>query len=643
MEIVAGPSLLVGLPLALAAGLAIDRRFGRQERETLAEKLCYLAASVAMTIGYFAWHPGILVDDAGFIVRYLLQSDEGCLYCFNASDGPIFGISSFSHGALTLFLYRIGFGSPESCLRLSSIAGFLGAAWLLLEILRRLISRRVLVIPLAFTTLFGAKSWMMVGATGMETPLHSAIVLAAVLSLVSGRERQLWWWLAMAVISKLDAVPIALAVGTLHLWRRRVDWSRVQNNPFVEAARWAGIPLILWIAFSYWYFGSPLPHSATAKLQLHQSSLDHWFPFLERYLSGKWLRCVFALFVVLWPLHLVAGRRRGLNPGETVSGWSFAGLLVLYYCLNPAERMEWYYALPDLLLVLQVTLSLQFLGDRLLRGQLAAATPVALVLLGALCLFDAAHGVRFFTTYLRSLEGERYAIGKYIAGNTGRGEVLLAGHGLPAAWSSSTVVDFSGLNSRQTLRHGGKWESLVRSIQPDSIIVSGYEYYLDPLKGLPYRIAETFYEIADQGAPPWRLLRRVRPAEPFTISFLGRNDFSGIDARLQGGQSFDALGVNLAWLSSSRDPAPRFLRMGVLRPVSKATRLVVRTYWEDDLMEQKEFTMSVAEERRERSIHWHGVVIPLDPRFSGRKGYRVALSLNGGGPVRIYAPVLTQN
>lgn len=636
-----GPGLLIGLPLALAAGVVMARSLRETTEESPLELGIQAGLALFMSAGYFASHPRVLVDDAGFIIRYLLQSDQGCWYCFNAADGPMFGISSFSYGALALLLYRVGLGSPERCLLLLGMVGTFASAWLLLRILRRLSARRWMSVPLGFMALFGAKSWMMVGASSMEVPIHTAFVLGALFCLVTDRGRALWFWLAMAVVSKLDAAPIAVAFGLIHLLRHRASWSRRTGNPILEGLVWAGLPLAVWVAFSFWYFGSPLPHSAAAKLLLHRSVADHWFPFGERYLRGAWLRVMFGLFLVLWPLQVLRRRTRGV-PGDTAPGWAFLALLALYYFYNPAERMEWYYALPDLFLVLQVLLSLQALGD-LFRGAAGHAVVAAMLCVGSLGLVDAARGVSFFTRYLRSLEGERAVAGRAIAARLGKDDVLMSGHGLLSAWAPGRVLDYSGLNSQITLDLGGNWIRMVRELRPDGLVAGGYEYYLSPLQGLPYRIDQTFYEIADEGAPPWHFFRRGPREDPFFLGYAAPRDFAGADTVPNGLGPFRAEGRAPVWSASPREPAPRFFRVGIRRPDDASTHLLIATSWEGQPLEEMRFEIPQAEERPERSLHWHAVVVPLDVRYSGRVGYRVSFSMASGGPVHLYDPIVTRN
>jgi hypothetical protein len=598
--------------------------------ESRVELMWQAVVAIVMTTFYFSWHPAILVDDAGFIIRYLRQADAGCWYCFNAVDGPLFGISSFSHGAVNLFLYRAGFGTPEECLWLSNVAGTFATAWLLLRILRRLLPAHPLSLPLAVATLFGAKSWMMIAATGMEVPLHTAVVLAALLALVDNRGRAVWFWSAIAVISKLDAVPIVVAFAALHLWQRRA----VTAHALREAAVYGGIPLLCWIAFATWYFGSPLPHSASAKLLLHQSTLAHWFPFGERYLTGAWLRFELALFLVLWPLHVALRwrRERTILP-DTAPGWAFTGLLILYFVFNPAERMEWYYALPDLFLMLQILLSLHFVGGVAGAGGLVrTAVPISMVVVAGLCVFDSAVGVRWFSGYLRSLEAERLAIGQHVADHTASGEVLLAGHGLPGAWSPAVVVDYSGLNSNVPLQYNGDWGVMARALRPDALVVGGYDYYLTPLQGLPYRIEDSFYEIADHGAPPWHFIRAVAPPESFSMSSVSEADLV-----------FAAGGTHVEWVARERDFAPGALRLGVQRPPGTPADLEVRISWEGVVVEEWSITVPAAETRTARTRRWHSVVLPLDSRFSSRAGYRVALRFAQALPLRVSGPILTSH
>jgi hypothetical protein len=260
-----------------------------------------------------------------------------------------------------------------------------------------------------------------------------------------------------------------------------------------------------------------------------------------------------------------------------------------------------------------------------------------------LCVFDSAVGVRWFSGYLRSLEGERYAIGKFVAANTRADQVLLSGHGLLSAWTPARVVDYSGLNSKVPLQYGGDWAAMAKALRPDAIIVGGYDYYLEPLRGLPYRIEETFYEIADQGAPPWHFIQMADPLDAFSISYLGDADFSGIESVTSSPTAFSAGGTSLTWVARERDVAPRALRLGVQRPLLAPAALDVQISWEGVGIERRTITIPAAEARLERTLNWQSVVLSLDPQYSGRIGYQVTLKFAEGNSLRLYAPILTNH
>src|SRR3712207_2082980 len=93
----------------------------------------------------------------------------------------------------------------------------------------------------------------------MESVLATALGLAVVASLLHGRTRTAGVFLGLAVLNKLDAGLLAVAVaGAWVLVRRKF--------PFTLAAISLAIALP-WFVFATIYFGSPVPNSLLSKLQ----------------------------------------------------------------------------------------------------------------------------------------------------------------------------------------------------------------------------------------------------------------------------------------------------------------------------------------------------------------------------------------
>ena len=187
------------------------------------------------------------------------------------------------------------------------------------------------IVLLAGSTEF--RNWSM---SGMECALAAALGLAAIWAMTYQRE-----WLAgvlvgLAVMNKLDAgfLAIAIAIGLTAAYRR-LPWR------LVAAAVGTFAP---WAIFAQLYFGSVLPNSASEKLvnEAKGVTLDHWW-ILKRMVLADHEGPAFALAIaalagagvplfrrqqalaaallalVLWPaLHIIAFSY--LNFGDTY-GW----------------------------------------------------------------------------------------------------------------------------------------------------------------------------------------------------------------------------------------------------------------------------------------------------------------------------------
>ncbi len=106
--------------------------------------------------------------------------------------------------------------------------------------------------------LAGSSAFRDAALSGMESPLAAALGLAAILATTYRRELFAGVLVGLAVMNKLDAgfLAIAIAIGVTTAYRS-LPW-RLVAAAVVTFAPWA--------IFSQLYFGSVLPHSASEKL-----------------------------------------------------------------------------------------------------------------------------------------------------------------------------------------------------------------------------------------------------------------------------------------------------------------------------------------------------------------------------------------
>ncbi len=478
----------------------------------------YLLLSASTTVFIFINWNFILFDDAGFLLRYLDNFARGYFYSFNPQDGPVFGISSFSYGIINGILCMTHLVTPDQSIVVTSVAGLFCICFFLLKILERY-GMNLLQLLLSFLfILFGSKFFLNSVTTGMETAVHLAIVMSAIYFFVTEKSKTMWLMLTISVISKLDAVPLALTLGSIHLIQNRknlrpVSW---KNKTLREFILFCLLPLCAWVLFAIVVFGSPLPQSAYSKIYFHFHDSDHWFPFLKYFIENEFRMPVFYLFLVLFIVHvlLVVFSRGKYSVRSLAFGFGFISTLILYYFYNPIERMTWYYAMPDFFLLAQTAVSFYFISEEFF---ISTYKPYAWSLLfvgaGLFLFFDTYYGRIWMKNYLDYTENERITIGKYLATITGEKDTLIAQHGHISRYTKAYVIDMTGLNSKLSTRYKNNIDSVTRIFKPQFIVTHELDFILNSMDSNNYVPVKSFYDICENGWPAFRIFKKNSGAE----------------------------------------------------------------------------------------------------------------------------------
>ncbi|MGE5833891.1 MAG: hypothetical protein ACM4AI_05390, partial [Acidobacteriota bacterium] len=167
------------------------------------------------------------------------------------------------------------------------------------------ILRRVAVTPAAGVVALGllclSKSFTDYSTSGLENPLAHALVAAAVATLWSGRARDVSLFLlgSLVALARLDlALLVAPALMMVIVQRR---WSALR------AVAIGALPLLVWEAFSLFYYGFPFPNTAYAKLNTGLPGGELARQGLE-YLADSFLRDPMTLTTCAVAVVLVAVR-----------------------------------------------------------------------------------------------------------------------------------------------------------------------------------------------------------------------------------------------------------------------------------------------------------------------------------------------
>jgi arabinofuranosyltransferase len=296
------------------------------------------------------------IDDAYITFRYARNLAEGLGFVYNAGQ-RVLGTTTPLYTGLMSLAWLLGLRDlPSVALVLNTLADA-GITALLYWMGRRLSGSRVLAAGVALAWAVSPMSVTFAGG-GMETSVIILLLVASFATYVAGRSRLSAGLMALAVLTRPDAL---IAAGLLFadmglrplLARDGGSLSRrLRRLPWAEAAIFGAI-LAPWIIFATAYFGSPLPQSVQAKVRaynLDQFSalirlLQHLStPFFEHEVFGRfWPAIGFFLYMLLY---LIGGLRQVRCLGRTLPHVLYPlAYVVVFSAANPLI-FRWYLAPP---------------------------------------------------------------------------------------------------------------------------------------------------------------------------------------------------------------------------------------------------------------------------------------------------------
>jgi hypothetical protein len=559
------------------------------------------AACIALAI-LFLGSNRTFFDDVGFTLRYLDNFSNGYFYCFNPSDGAVFGISGFLN---TLFCGGIAWLhilSSHHVLLFSNVLGMWLIAYVSLRILRVFCTETYILLLLWFLMIFCVKDLINVAFSGIETAFHLSIMLLAILYMLKGKARAMWLALSLSIISKLDAVPIAVVIGILYLikQKKQILPLKLKNKLYSDFLLFAFIPLGLWVVVMYILFGSPFPQSAFAKVHFYPHPDNHWFPFLTGYTQDHYLLIILIAFWALFLLHLFVSliRPQKYSINELSFGFSFSGSLLLYYFYNPGEKMMWYYAVPSFFMIAQIGVSLVKLLPPPKNYKIHPGLILVFIALFIFLRNDISASRIWMNKNMNITENERILIGEYLGNISSEKDTLLSKHGHLSRHFKGYVIDNSGLNSRLATDYKLNTDSLIKDFQPQYVINHAWSNFIETMNQNNYMLKEAFYDISLYDSPNWLLFKRIDQKEGMNIILekVDVSKFSGIEKTfdLNYVTRFNGKKLRLKTLTIKNHPTEE--------PIKVATRLVcgivkkqsdfnlnVKIYQFDKVMEEKKY------------------------------------------------------
>ena len=341
------------------------------------------------------------------------------------------------------------------------------------------------------------------GMAGMETEVVTLVILMSIHALLSNRQVYLGLSLGLCMLARPDFALWAALVGMLQLaqaWRTR-DW-----RPLGLIVTVALLVYLPWVAFTWLYYGSPVPNTIHAKSNgygMWWGASADTFSFLREACS-RLLRTIFPLFGPSFggngtgfiPLGL--GRATSLTmmlmsavgaasllvrrADRAIAIVGFVVIFASYYLLLVPNVFGWYVVPFTAVCLLLASKGIDALVSRL--PAVAATRVAAFIALGYVALFvivlpKTAKGERNIQNLVEN--PVRISIGRWLNANTPR-DATIAGEplGYMGYYSRRTYYDYPGLASREVVKYVRTsglpgLPYLVQEVRPDYLVLRDME------------------------------------------------------------------------------------------------------------------------------------------------------------------------
>lgn len=287
---------------------------------------------VGMVVALRVRHP-FLVDDVGITARYAERIADGKGWTYNDGDRTN-GASAPLYTMMLAIAHGVGIDVLAAA-RAIGVVCFGASIGLVAHLGRRFAGRAAGILSAVFLLTWPFYQDQVL--SGMESGVAVVLGLAVLVALAHDRDTAAGILLGLALLNKLDAGLLALAVGLAVLVvGRRPPW---------RLAWVSGAVLAPWLLFSVVYFGSALPHSFTQKASGQSDNIVNPFDrtwILDHFAeSAEWPFFLLALAAVI----LLPSLRRRSPPAAVALaatlGWAIVHG-VTFSLLDLGDRYPWY-------------------------------------------------------------------------------------------------------------------------------------------------------------------------------------------------------------------------------------------------------------------------------------------------------------
>lgn len=468
------------------------------------ETAMVILAAVVARLG-FALYTGFTADDAYITFRFADNIARGLGFVYNEGQ-RVFGTTTPLFTLLMALAAFFRFPLPAAAL-VVSIAASAATAVVVYRFAVALRFRLLAFVPVLCYLLWPRS---LPGETsGMETAVFTLLVTSALYFRYRVYDYYAVGMATLATLTRPEGALVLLLVG-IAMWRR---FPRRWWHYCVVAVSLIGP----WVVFAWIYFGSPFPHTISAKTALYSHfGTMPFFQSLEYLLALHspfgWALLAAAVGGAVWLY-------RSQRFGRLELLWLAA--MFAFYLFSGSRLFFWYVVPMYPVYLLFASAALVPLWNRLpanLQHAVGVRVALAILILILLCA-GAYRPAHYYREYQRSLESMHRQVGYFLYAEAKPEEVVAAEDiGYIGYYSQRTILDRDGLISPEAVPYNraGTYLHFVLDYRPDWVVAA------DPSPTSPFLDREEFVahyrEVRSfsTGDSSYRIFRRQ--PEPDTAS-----------------------------------------------------------------------------------------------------------------------------
>ncbi len=429
--------------------------------ELMQKKITIIFLSTIIVRIVFHFLTNFTFDDAFITFRYVENLVNGQGFVYNKGE-HVLGTTTPLFTLLVSMVHVIGFKIEQAAMMVTLLSSGLTAV-ILYKFACSLRMTHFAFVPVLMYILF--PRLLVTDTAGMETSFFTLLILLSFYYAHKQKDYYAWGMATLAALTRPEGFLLLILLGIKTLIRNREELLKLLTIPFTIIAPW--------FLFSYYYFGSVIPNSVTAKLALYSqfgssSVKDKLFLILN---ISNYYGIVLILFAVIGAYWLWKKQNYGILAIVWLCG------MIIPLALSKTLLFIWYISpIYPIYFLLIASLFPWLLNQfKFIANKINIVRRVVFVCI-LIALVGANFGkVKYFSEYQIVLEQVHKNIGLYLYTHADKNAIIAAEDiGYMGYFSKLKIIDRDGLVSPKVVPYNrdAKYYQVIVDYTPDWVVAA---------------------------------------------------------------------------------------------------------------------------------------------------------------------------